>query len=350
MKERCPSNTAVIKGISEAFLAMPQKIIAGVDIGGTKMAVVLSSAPPQVFARVAFPTRTEWKPECVIAEIIRTLKELLEKHGLTYSDIEAIGVSCGSPLDPVRGIIQTPPNLPTWVDVPICELLTNEFHAPCYLENDANAGALAEFHFGAGRATRNFIFLTMGTGLGAGFVLDGRLYRGTTYSAGEVGHVRLTPTGPLGYGKHGSVEGWASGGGIGLLAEERVREAIAHGVGTKLAAVLQTHSRVTAKDVADAMAAGDALATELMGIAGEKLGETIAILVDLLNPECVAIGGLALRLGDTVLAPARAVVQRECLPPSAAACRIIPAQLGESIGDVAALCIALEGKRQASSA
>jgi glucokinase len=174
----------------------------------------------------------------------------------------------------------------------------------------------------------------MGTGLGAGIIADGRLYRGTCDAAGEIGHVRLTRSGPLGYHKVGSVEGWASGGGIAQVASAAVGKARRLGQTTLLP------DSPTAKDVAVSAAAGDPLARRLIRSIGRRLGETIAILIDVLNPERVVVGGLGPRLGDELLNPARAVVAREALPASMAVCRIVPAELQEQIGDLAALCVA----------
>lgn len=303
---------------------------AGVDIGGTKTAVVLAVAPPEVLCRVEFPTLPAEGPRRAIDLIIKSLRDLLGT-----APLKSIGVSCGGPLNSAAGLIQAPPNLPTWVDVPINEILRREFGVPTALENDANAGAVAEHRFGAGKGTRNMIFLTMGTGLGAGIIVDGRLYRGTCDAAGEIGHVRLTRSGPVGYHKAGSVEGWASGGGLGQVAAAAVARARQRSQPTLLP------EAPTAKDVAEAARSGDALAGKLIRSTGRRLGETLAILVDILNPERIVVGGMAMRLGDDLLKPARAVLRREALPGSAAVCEVVPALLNEQIGDLAAICVAM---------
>jgi glucokinase len=266
---------------------------------------------------------------------------LAASSGASRTQLAGIGVSCGSPLDRVAGVIQAPPNLPTWIDVPIVDALRREFACPCRLENDANAGAVAEHRFGAGKGLDHMIFLTMGTGLGAGIIATVRLYHGVTDSAGEIGHVRLSRTGPVGYHKAGAVEGWASGGGIAQLAEQAVANAIAKGRNTLLAEAHRAGKPHTARDVAIAAKAGDAVARRILRTAGKKLGETLAILVDVLNPQRIVIGGLALRLGDAVLAPAREVMRREALPQTAGACEVVPAELDERIGDIACLCVAM---------
>jgi len=248
-------------------------------------------------------------------------------------------VSCGSPMDHNAGIIQSPPNLPTWVNVPITSILEKEFHAHCQLENDANAGAVAEHRYGAGRGCRNMIFLTMGTGFGAGLIVEGRLYHGASDQAGEIGHVRLTRSGPIGYNKAGSVEGWVSGGGMAQVALRAVELARKKGKKTLLAACLKDQHTITARDVGLAAQQGDTLAKQIIQSTGRRLGEVLAILVDIFNPDRIVIGGLAMRLGETLLVPARKIVKREAL--AADVCQIVPAILGEQIGDIAALCVAM---------
>jgi glucokinase len=323
------------------FLDKATKTWIGVDIGGTKTAVVLSSQPPSTLARIEFPTCPEQGPERAINLIKQAIQQVISSSAIDLSTLAGIGVSCGGPLDPVMGVIQSPPNLATWVNVPITSILQCEFFVDCRLENDANAGAVAEHRFGAGRGTRHMIFLTMGTGLGAGIIADGRLYRGASEMAGEIGHVGLTSFGPIGYNKVGSVEGWASGGGMAQVATSEVAAAIKRGEATILSGTFHDNEGLTAKDVADAAQQGDELAKQIIHSTGIRLGEALAILVDILNPERIVIGGLAMRLGDSILGPARLAMQREALAPSAAVCQIVPATLGEQIGDIAAICVAM---------
>jgi len=317
---------------------MPKNALVSVDVGGTKTAVLVSLEAPSVLDRIEFPTKPAKGPEPALALIKAGIRDLLSKHRLKPT---AIGVSCGGPLDHIAGIIQAPPNLSTWVDVPIKAILEQEFGVTCRLENDANAGAVAEHRFGAGRGCRNMVFLTMGTGLGAGIITDGRLYHGANDFAGEIGHVRLTRSGPVGYHKAGSVEGWASGGGMVQVAAKAVKAAIKRKEPTLLTEQLQQDKPITARDVALAAHKGDAVAARILRSTARRLGETMAILVDILNPERIVVGGLAMRLGDTLLGPAREVLLREALPYSTAVCQVVPAELDERIGDVAALCVAM---------
>jgi glucokinase len=328
---------------------MSKKLWAGVDIGGTKTAVVVSTEPPEVLTRTEFPTLPVRGPEPAIDQIKSALRAALANQEKGGESLTGIGVSCGGPLDSQRGIIQAPPNLATWIDVPIVEILRQEFVCPVYLENDANAGALAEHRFGAGKGSHNMVFLTMGTGFGAGIILGDQIYQGTNGMAGEIGHVRLTPDGPIGYHKAGSAEGWISGGGVMQWATSAVRAARERGE-SSLLLEFPLDYQVTAKDVGLAAAKGDDLARRIVTQCGEKLGAALAILVDILNPERIVIGGLAMRLGDLLLDPARRILAQEALPHSVSVCQIIPAELGEGIGDVAALCIAMDaGKRSGSN-
>jgi glucokinase len=321
---------------------MPKEsLLIGVDIGGTKTAVIASLKPPAIIDRIEFRTRPERGAEPALRLIKQGISDLLSNRGLKRTAIRAIGVSCGGPLDRIRGMIQAPPNLSTWVDIPIKAILEEEFANQCRVENDANAGAVAEHRFGAGRGCRNMIFVTMGTGFGAGIITDGRLYRGANDMAGEIGHVRLTRSGPIGYYKAGSVEGWISGGGIAQVAQLAVAAARKRGEATVLAEHVRRRKPITARDVALAAQSGDLVASRIIHSTGRRLGQVLALLVDILNPERIVIGGLAARLGDALLGPARKVIQREALAPSATTCEVVPAALDERIGDVAALCVAM---------
>jgi len=181
----------------------------------------------------------------------------------------------------------------------------------------------------------------MGTGLGAGIITDGRLYHGTNDLAGEVGHIRLTSSGPIGHNKAGSAEGWASGGGMAQVAAQAVARAVKQGQKTALAKRFASGKALTARDVGLAAQQGDRVAIAILRSTGRRLGAVLAILVDLLNPERIVIGGLAMRLGDLLLEPARSVMRREALAPALASCEVVQAALDERIGDVAALCVAM---------
>ena len=314
--------------------------LVGFDIGGTKCAVSLGEAGAEgvrVLANRSLPTPGRWQD--ALARLFDLADELLE--GQTP---DACGFSCGGPLDAEAGLVLSPPNLPGWDHVPLTALARERFGAPCFLENDANACALAEWRWGAGRGCQNMVFLTFGTGLGAGLILGGRLVRGANGNAGEAGHIRLSPFGPAGYGKEGSFEGFCSGGGIAQVGVTLGRRAVQRGVAP--AYFGGSWDEVTAKSIAQAALSGDETARSVFDLCGEKLGEGLALLVDILNPERIVIGSIFARC-EALLRPAmERAMARECLGASLAAVQVTPAALGEAIGDCAALCAAAYGLAQ----
>jgi glucokinase len=222
-------------------------------------------------------------------------------------------------------MILSPPNLPGWDEVPVTDFIHNRMKAPAFLQNDANACALAEWRYGAAMGTRNAIFLTFGTGLGAGLILDGKLYEGVGGLAGEVGHVRLTEDGPVGYGKRGSFEGYCSGGGLNRLA------------------ALRMGCEITALELAERADAGDEDARHVYRESAEMLGRGLAILIDILNPEIIVIGSVFARAEKYFREDMERVLREEALPAALEKCRIVASALGDRLGDVAALAVAANG-------
>lgn len=291
-------------------------MIIAVDIGGTKCAVARADDSGTILESVAFPTVARDE----------TIARLLEETAKFQPDENVrFGISCGGPLDATRGIVMSPPNLPTWDNVPITRLFTERFGGRAWLMNDANAGALAEWKCGAGRGSQNMVFLTHGTGMGGGLILNGQLYEGTTGDAGEAGHVRMAENGPVGYGKAGSFEGFCSGNGIARLAANRIP-----GV-----------ANPTAKDVFLMAGNGVPEALEIVNESGRYLGRALAILIDILNPEVIVLGSIYMRSGHLLEKAMRKALEEEALPSALAACRIVPAQLKEATGLIAAAMVAV---------
>lgn len=302
-------------------------MLLGIDIGGTKCALTVGDKNGKVFDKVKFAT-----PETV-RDATDMIVSFAKKFCAEY-EITACGISCGGPLDETRGIILSPPNLPGWDGISICDIIQNALGMPAALRNDANACAMAEYFFGAGRGCKNMLFLTFGTGLGAGIILNGKLYSGTNGNAGEIGHMRLAAFGPAGYGKCGSFEGFCSGSGIAELAKNIKREAEQRGE-----AVLW---ETDAASVAEFAKKGDKNALKVFEISGRKLGQGLALLIDILNPEKIIIGSVFMRCEDLLRPFMQEEILREALPASARVCEILAPELGESIGDVAALAVAAE--------
>lgn len=315
------------------------ELYLGLDIGGTKCAVVAGDSSFRIKKKLGFPTKTERGYNAIIGEFIENIRTILDSF--PGSTLKRIGISCGGPLDSKKGMIYSPPNLPGWDNVPVAEIFSQEFGVETALQNDANACALAEWMMGAGKGTSNMIFLTFGTGMGAGLILGGRLHSGTNDLAGEVGHIRLDKTGPVGYGKAGSFEGFCSGGGIAQLARSIIAEKLRKNEKVGFCNNPEDLRKLDTKMVALAAREGDPVASEIIGTAAEYLGQGLAILIDILNPECIVIGSIYERNEMLFKPVVEEVLKREAIPLSLGVCNIRPALLGDSIGDYAALCVAI---------
>lgn len=315
-------------------------MVLGFDIGGTKCAVILAEAKKdQIHFLDRYETKTtkDWKG--VLDELMDQGERMLKDRNL-HEEPFLIGVSCGGPLDAKRGIILSPPNLPGWNQVPVVEVLDDRFKRPAKLQNDADACALAEWKYGAGRGTDHMIFLTFGTGLGAGLILNGKLYRGASNMAGEVGHIRLTEDGPMGYGKKGSFEGYCSGGGIAQIAREKAEKLIRDGK-----SVSYFHGKldeISTKDVALAAEEGHEDALDIFRVSGKYFGRGLSILMDILNPEVIVAGSIFTRAGVYLQEEMIKEIEKEALVYSRRVCRVLPSTLGEAIGDYGAVVTALE--------
>ena len=319
-------------------------LIAGFDIGGTKCATVLARVDD---GQIAFISRREiatagaWRD--ILGRMADNVAEQLAEGGFAAGSLAKVGVSCGSPLDSKRGMILSPPNLPGWDNVPVCAILSERFGVPAGLANDADACAVAEWKFGAGRGFDNVVFITFGTGFGAGLILGGRLHAGPSGTAGEIGHVRLSDEGPVGYGKRGSFEGFCSGGGIAQQARTYFTEKLQMGEKPALCPDFSALSALTAKSIVQAADKGDADAAALLADIGRHFGRSVSMLIDLLNPEVIVAGGVYMRGCRHLEGAMREVIAREALRVPAAACKILPSELGEKIGDYGAIAAAMLG-------
>lgn len=312
--------------------------ILGFDIGGTKCAVMTADwngNDIKLEKKAKCATDLEIAPEEMIAKLIKMAEEIIDKKP------DAIGISCGGPLNSEKGIIMSPPNLTGWDNVEIVKQIEGHFGVKTTLQNDANACAVAEWKFGAGRGCKNMAFLTFGTGLGAGLILDGRLYCGTNDNAGEVGHIRLNNYGPVGYGKAGSFEGFCSGNGIAQLGYTMALEKVQGGEYPSYFKKGMTLADVTAKTIADAADAGDETAIKVYETCGSYLGKGLSVLIDIINPERIVIGSIFARSENLLADAMNKEIKREALSLAAQCCKVVPAELSENIGDYAAIATAL---------
>lgn len=322
----------------EGWITGNEQMILGIDIGGTKCAAVLGQADGTIRARRAMPTEAEAGPDVVLARLIDLARELMQAEGVAAENLVGIGISCGGPLDTKTGLVYSPPNLPGWEAIPVRRLFEKAFPGVrVVLENDANATALAEWRFGAGRGTQNMVFLTMGTGIGGGLILEGRLYRGTNDLAGEVGHQTILINGPVcGCGKRGCLEALASGPAVARLA----RESLHYGRGKRLVEVAGGRpADITAQHVIEAAREGDAFSRRILEEVGTYMGIGLANLIQILNPERIVLGTLAVHAGDLLLEPIRAAVTEYAWERARAVCEIVPAALGDRAQDLAALSL-----------
>ena len=299
----------------------------GFDIGGTKCAVSLGRWDKQeieILSRYEVPTKSS--PITTFDELASFIDEWTSKF-----NVKNAGISCGGPLDSKKGIIISTPNLSRgWHNFAIVDYIEKRFGLKAKLENDANACAVAEWKFGAGKGAKNIVFMTFGTGLGAGLILDGRLYSGTNGNAGEVGHIRLEKDGPIGFNKVGSAEGFCSGAGIQKLAQIRANEK-----------GLVIDKDITTKTIFEKAKQGDAFYLSIVQESAEKFAKVVSILIDLFNPEVIIAGGVFMRNYDLFMSMITPIVQAESLTDAYQACKILPAKMSENIGDYAALAIAV---------
>lgn len=312
--------------------------IIGIDIGGTKCAAAIATKDGTLLQRESIFTEGGIRsPKEVLVRLTTLAKELIEKEQISIKAIAGVGVSCGGPLDTKTGIIHTPPNLPDWQEIAVRDFFEKAFGLPVRVENDANATALAEWHFGAGRGAKNVVFITMGTGIGGGLILDGKLYRGTNDLAGELGHQTILMNGPLcACGKRGCLEALASGPAIARLA----RESMTYGRHKQVLALAGGKpSDITAEHVVEAAKMGDAFAIRILEEAGTYMGVGIANVIQMFNPEVVIIGTIAVHAGELILAPIRSAVEEYAWKRSRDVCRIVPAELGDRAQDLAAIAL-----------
>ena len=313
--------------------------IMGFDIGGTKCAVILASIQNGIAIRerVCFPTDAKRGSDQVIAQLFSAGHALLKRNHVDAHALLAVGVSCGGPLDSHRGIVLSPPHLPGWDEVPITDMIEREFGVKAFLQNDANACALVEWQLGAGRGSRNMVFLTMGTGFGAGIIAEGKLIEGASGLAGEIGHVRLTEDGGLCYGKSGTVEAYVCGAGIAQAAIDYTRDAIDAPAWTKDG---HADDALSVKLLSEYAKKGDKDALALFERTGEMLGRTLAILMDMLNPECIVIGSIFVRCEPYLRDAMQRTLEEEALPDALKDCKVLPAETGEKLGDYASIMAA----------
>ena len=289
--------------------------LLGIDVGGTKCAIIYGikeNDELHIIDKKKFDTTTV---DETIDRILCETEKMMNLHQLTPTNTKAIGICCGGPLNSETGIVMSPPNLPGWDNIPIVAMVEKKTGIKTNLHNDANACALAEWKFGAGKGTKNMVFLTFGTGLGAGLILNGKLYTGTNDNAGELGHIRLSD--------------------FKMYVMEKLQ------TGQKVEwCTLQELDQLTARKVAEEAAKGDKLAQSIYETSAIYLGKGLSMVIDILNPEVIVIGGIYTRNKNMMEPIMQKIIDQEALSCANRVCKVKPAALGEQIGDYAALSVA----------
>ncbi len=297
--------------------------VIGIDLGASHVNLLITNVAAQILYEQEVPIDIAEGPEKVLDKVDELVQQGLRQSGIAWDTVLAVGLGVPGPIDSASRTVISPPIMPGWDRYPISAVLEERWRVPVSLNNDAELGAIGEWAFGAGHGERFLAYIKAGTGIGAGLLLDGRIYRGATGSAGEIGHLTIDENGPqCTCGNYGCVEAYAGGRAIARTA----REAIEKGMRTQLSAL--PPEKITALEVANAARRGDFLAQQIIERAGEHLGIAIAGVVNLFNPNVIIIGGGVAQIGDLYLEPVRRTVQKRSLSASARTVRITTALLG----------------------
>ncbi|WP_027099243.1 ROK family protein [Clostridium paraputrificum] len=310
-----------------------KKYVIGVDLGGTKISTAISTIEGNILANVVLPTKAEEGEAAVLGRIVQSIDEVIVGSSTSIDEIEAIGIGSPGPLDAKKGIIITTPNLP-FKNYNLVQPLKEKYNIPVYLDNDANAAAIGEYMFGAGKGKNSIVYFTVSTGVGGGAVLDGKVYRGHTSNALEIGHTTVDPNGPrCNCGNLGCLEAMSSGTAIAKKGKEAVS--------TNVETILKKHDTVTSYEVFKEAEAGDEVAKDIIDNALTYLGIGVANAIATFDPEMIIIGGGVSKAGDIVFDTVKKVVNKRCFKSMAESCEIVPAGLGSDAGVVGAVALAI---------
>jgi len=314
------------------------KPVLAIDLGGTKIMAAIISHQGQVVAKEYYPTLAGEGPQSVIDRILSAIDHLLRVRNMDLSQLHSISIAAAGAIDLDKGVVTLSPNLPGWRDIPLRDIVSGKYKVKTYIINDASAAALGEHHFGAGRGVNNLIYLTVGTGIGGGIIINGELYLGPSGSAGEIGHTTVDVNGPrCNCGNIGCLEMLASGT---AMAREAIRR-ISRGERSILTEMVEGKiENITAEKVGVAAQGGDSLASEVISQAATYLGVGMVNLVNIFNPEMIIVGGGVAQMGDLLLDPARQVVKERAFQLSVRAVRVVPARLGDDAGVLGAAVFA----------
>ena len=315
-------------------------VILGVDLGGSKILTAVVNSRGEMLSSDEGITPAQKGHEAIIQSILESAHRALGQADVSTLELTAIGVGAPGLSNPETGILLTSPNLPGWRDVPLRDIIQEGLGKKTFLTNDANAAALGEFYLGAARGARNFIYITLSTGIGGGIVVDGKIYSGTIGAAGEVGHMTIDDDGPIcNCGNRGCWETLASGTALAREARHWIEE----GNRTSILEYAEGNiENVTAQAVHSAAKKGDSLAKELIARTGYYVGVGLANLINIFNPELIVIGGGLTNIGDMLLKPAFKTAGERAYKEAFQAVRFAPAELGRNSGVLGAAAFALQ--------
>lgn len=315
-----------------------QKLIAGVDIGGTKLAVGVADTQGRLLEESRQLSDVHRGPDAVIEDIIQMVRDTVRKVGARPENLCFLGVASPGPLSQKRGVILMAPNMPGWEDYPLIARLREGLQCPAVLENDANAAGLGEALFGAGAGHRFVAYFTVSTGVGGGFVQDGRILHGADGNAAEFGHQIIVPIDgdvcPC--GQPGHLEAYASGTSIA----RRARTALAGGEKSMLTDMAASLDDINTRLIAEAARAGDALSQRLWEETGFYLGIGVVNVIQSFNPEVVVLGGGVTHVDDLLFDPLRRTVEERVMKEYKGSFRIEKARLADKVGIMGAIGLA----------
>ncbi len=305
----------------------------GIDVGGTNVKIALVDSDGKIGYSNTIPTRAEMGYEYTINNMKQAIRDLLAETKLSAKDIEGIGFGLPGQVDFKSGIVRLITNIPGWVEIPLAKMIEDEFHIPTRIDNDVRCAALGELNFGAGKGCENLICITVGTGIGSGLIINGKLVRGASNAAGEIGHIKLQMhDGPIcGCGDTGCLEAFASGPSIVAMAEEYIMG----GKSTKYREMANGND-ITPFIVAEAAKAGDPVARRIFTRMGEYIGIGMASVVNLLNPEKIIVGGGVADAGDILMTPLKETLKKRAMKIAGETVEVVPAQLGNTAGVIGA--------------
>ena len=313
--------------------------VIGVDMGGTKILAAVVREDGKILGRAKRRTKAEQGPEEVLARITQTVRQAAGEANVSLANIAALGIGAPGPLDPQEGVVFHTPNMPGWNNIPLGRRLSEVLGIPAFVENDVNIGTLGEYVLGAGRGTTDMVGIFVGTGVGGGIILDGKLRGGARHAAGEIGHMVVAAGGPYcGCGRQGCLESVASRTAI----ERDLRAGISAGRENQLARIADRQiNRLTSGILAHAWEQGCPLTREVMGRAQWYLGLHAAAVVNLLDPEMLVYGGGVVEaMGESFLAPIRMVAEQYYIHQEGEPIKIVAARLGDDAGILGAAVMA----------